>query len=216
MLLSKSGLHLGWVKLVIIYSAWGEVLRKQDAGLDWTSPISKKLVYFLNYFIFIWTAAMRAGELGRWCPQRQRQGSLWILSKKLQWCWLSLVALVGGWRASAVSLSSVGTAKICFSGGNKLTAFDRNWGVWNRCSFGFFSPELLDENSTWRCRRFISNTDIKKLFLSLSSSLPYSCFIQTQPKWTTVLQETSLLLCSVFFWPWRSLSHWSRGAAAVT
>lgn len=112
--LSKSGLHLGWVKLVIIYSAWGEVLRKQDAGLDWTSPISKKLVYFLNYFIFIWTAAMRAGELGRWCPQRQRQGSLWILSEKLQWCWLSLVALVGGWRASAVSLSSVGQQRFAF------------------------------------------------------------------------------------------------------
>lgn len=49
--------------------------------------------------------------------------------------------------------------------------------------FFIFSPELLDKNSSWKCRSFISNTDIRKLFLSSSSSLPYSCFTQTQPKW---------------------------------
>lgn len=93
---------------------------KMNTGLDWTNPISKKLVYFKNYFSFIWTTVMCAGELGMWCPQRQRQGSLRILFKELQWCWLSLVALLRGWRAFAVPLSGVGTAVICFSGGNKL------------------------------------------------------------------------------------------------
>lgn len=217
MLLSKSGLHLGWVKLVIIYSAWGKVLGKWDTELDWTSPISKKLLYFKNYFDFIWTTTMCAGELGVWCPQKRRQCEFSLRSCSGAGChWLSF------WGAGGHLLcpSPVkGTAVICFSGGNKLIAFDRNWGVCEiDVCLGFFPQSYWTKSSTRKCTSSVSNINVSKLFLSLSSSLPYFCFIQTQPKWTSFPAGTqsALVLWTLLALQVTGSHPWSRGAAAVT